>query len=518
MSLIEKLAGNIRGSIAILFALMLPVVVGAAGVALDFSQAYLVQQRLSQALDAAALAGAASSTDPDEIEAKILAFFEANYPPEVLGAAFTPVVEVVDNEVRIRGTAEYDTIFVAVLGIDDIEVAAHATVQRQVRGLEVVMVLDNTGSMVEEIDSLKEAADNFVDIIFDAALEEEDVKIGIVPYSSTVNVGRYGLGLYPNGVTYDDGIPFVTQPPGVSYTSNPDSTTNWNGCVVEHKSTTNDPYNTGAVHVANSRGQLWRSSSSSSANWKGHGWNPASTSNDPSPNDFTDSHAGPWDIYQYGRVIAQNSKCSDQGSGYTTSRCSSCNSSSASSSTRDRCNTSYCFCWYSDVNRYCPEATVFPLTSEREDLHDHIDLMYPEGATVPSLGMVWGARLLSPEPPFREGSDWGNEHWQKAILFMTDGETAISGDMTGYWAGSKNSIGNATVDTRLKSLCTTLKNDSHKVKIYTVIFGQLNEATQTTYRDCATSPSHYYEALDQDELVEVFEDIARDLANLHISE
>ena len=33
------------------------------------------------------------------------------------------------------------------LGIDDIEVGAEGTVEREIRGLEVVMVLDNTGSM-----------------------------------------------------------------------------------------------------------------------------------------------------------------------------------------------------------------------------------------------------------------------------------------------------------------------------------------------------------------------------------
>lgn len=509
---------NISGSIAVLMAFMMPMVVGAAGVALDFSQAYLVQQRLAQAIDAAALAGAAASTDPEEIEAKVIDFFEKNYPPEVLGAAFTPVVTVEGNEVRISGTAEYNTLFVSVLGIDDIEVAARAVVQRKVRGLEVVMVLDNTGSMAEEIDSLKEAADSFVDIIFDAALEEDDVKIGMVPFSSTVNLGSYGRGRYPNGTNYDGGTSIVNEPTGLGYSSNPDSTTSWNGCVVEHKSTVADPYVAAGVHVANSKGQLWRNNATGTANWKGHGWNPASTTNDPTPNDYTDSYTGPWDPYIYGRVIAQNAKCSDQGSGYATSRCSSCNSSSASSSTRDRCNTTHCFCWYSDVNRYCPEATIFPMTSDRDDLHDHIDLMEAEGATVPSLAMNWGFRLLSPERPFREGTTWNNEHWQKAILLMTDGETAISGDMTGYWAGTRNSISNTTVDSRLSSTCTTLKNADHNVKIYTVIFGSLDETTQATYRNCATSPQHYYEALTEEQMVEVFEDIARDLANLHISE
>ncbi|HEY8964726.1 MAG TPA: vWA domain-containing protein [Alphaproteobacteria bacterium] len=508
----KTLLKNTFGGIAIMFAMMLPMVLGAVGVSIDFAQAYLVQQRLAQALDAAALAGAASSIDAAEIEAKVLDFFAVNYPPEVLGVEFTPHVVVDGNQVRINGTARYDTLFVSAVGIEYINVEAHTTVDREIRGLEVVMVLDNTGSMAEEMQSLKDAADNFVDIIFDSALEDDDVRIGIVPYSSTVNLGSYGRGKNPDGSNYDGGTAIVTEPAGLGYSSDPDSTTSWNGCVVEHKSSNYSPL---ATHITNSKGQLWRVGSSST--WNGHGYNPASGSNDPSPNDYTDAYTGPWDPYIYGRVIAQNSKCSDQGSGYSTSRCSSCNPSSASSTTRDKCNTTYCFCWYSNVNQYCPAATVMPMTSDREALHDHIDTMEAEGATVPTSGMNWGFRVLSPEAPFREGSGWNHEYWQKAVLFMTDGETAISGDATSYWMGAKNNISNSTINTRLQNTCTTLKNSSHNVKIYTVIFGSLDATTRAVYSNCA-SPNSFYEALTQEELVEVFEDIARELANLHISE
>jgi len=512
MKKITTLLKNTFGGIAIMFAMMLPVMMAAIGVSLDYAQAYLVQQRLAQALDAAALAGAASSTNEAEITAKVLDFFAANYPPEVLGIEFTPHVQIDGNKIKISGSARYDTMFVSAVGIEYIDVDAHTVVDREIRGLEVVMVLDNTGSMAEEMNSLKEAADNFIDIIFNAALEEDDVKIGMVPYSSTVNLGTYGRGLNPDGSLYDGGTVLVNQPAGLGYSSDPNSTTQWNGCVVEHKATN---YNASAAHIANSKGQLWRVGSSST--WNGHGYNPAVTSNDPSPDDYTDVHTGLWDPYIYGRVISQNQKCSDQGSGYATSRCSSCNASSASSTTRDKCNTTYCFCWYSDVNMYCPAATVFPLTSDREKLHDHVDTMYAEGATVPTFGMNWGFRLLSPAAPFREGSGWNNEYWQKAVLFMTDGETAKSGDMTGYWAGAKNNISDTTVNTRLKATCATLKDSNHNVKIYTVIFGRLDETTRAVYRTCA-SPNSFYEALTQEELVEVFEDIARELANIHISE
>ena len=67
----EYYRSDITAAIAIAFALMAPIIIGAAGMALDYAQAYLVQQRLAQAIDAAALAAAAGSTDPTEINQRV---------------------------------------------------------------------------------------------------------------------------------------------------------------------------------------------------------------------------------------------------------------------------------------------------------------------------------------------------------------------------------------------------------------------------------------------------------------
>ncbi len=521
----KKYIRELSGAITVAFALMGPLLIGGAGMALDYAHAYLVQQRLSQAIDAAALAAAASSTDADEIEQKVREFFEQNYPPEKLGATFDPEVVVTDNEVIVGGHAIYYTFFLRVIGIDDINVEAETTVHRDVRGLEVVLVLDNTGSMAtnNNIASLKTATQNFINILFDHAQDEEDVKIGLVPYSNSVRVGRYGLGLTPAGSVYAGGTPFVTLPSGVTYTTSHSSTTNWYGCVVEHLAS---GYQSSASHVTNSKGQLWRYSS----NWKGHGWDPSKTNNDPYPQDITDNYEGKWDIYAYGKIIAQNEKCSDY-SGLATSRCTSC---STSGSNRDKCTTTYCYCWAEQLNNGCPYAAVQPLTSDRAALllqveNDNAqtargepsepDDMEPHGNTAGNVGMMWGYRMISPEAPFEEAESWDNPYWRKAIVMMTDGDNTIDSGSTGYsyyGPGSKNTMDVGKMNERFEEVCDALKEEG--VIIYTVTFtSAIDDDTKEYYERCASSEDNYYDAPTTDELKAVFEEIARELSNIYIA-
>jgi Flp pilus assembly protein TadG len=506
------------GAIAVIFALMAPLIIGAAGFALDFAQAYLVQQRLAQALDAAALAAAASSTDENIIEQKVREFFDANYPPEKIGVTFVPDVHIVGNEVIVTGYANYLTFFLNVIGIHFINVNAETVVQREVQGLEVVMVLDNTGSMAENdnIGALKEATRSFINILFERTSNPDYIRIGMVPYSNSVRVGSYGRGLNPDGSAYD-GDTFVTLPSGINSTTNHDSSSGWYGCVVEHK---NVDYNAAATHVSNSYGQLWRTGSgsgcNSTANCKGHGWAPNSTTNNPYPYDTLDTWDGPWDIYMYGKVISSGQQCS--GSGYSSSRCSNCSGSNST------CASTYCYCRYSTPNEGCPYAQVVPLTSDQEYLLDQVeddtsaepDDMEPEGNTLGNIGMVWGYRLLSPEPPFEEANDWANPYWRKAVVMMTDGDNTENGTYSSYWFTNKNDMSVTKFNQRFEQTCEALKERG--VTVYTVTFtSNINDDTKDYYRRCASSDDQYYDAPSQEELIDVFETISRELSNLHIS-
>lgn len=497
------------GAVAVVFGLMVPVLVGAVGVSVDIAQSYLVKQRLSHALDAAALAAASSaSADEAEIEQAVLDFVEVNYPSEKIGVAYDISAVLNGSELTVTASARLDTAFMRIFGYDYVTVSSETVVQREVKGLEVVLVLDNTGSMStnNNIGALKTASENFINILFDRADDPDDVRIGIVPYSNSVRVGRYGLGRNPDGTVYGDGTPFVILPPDVSYT-NTYTGTGWYGCVVEHMD--NAYYQSSATHQANTKGHIWRHGSS----WRGHGWDPANANNDPHPQDVSDDWEGPWDIYYYGRIISNGQRCSDY-SNLSNARCSSCTSTSSSG----RCNQSYCYCWRSQPNQQCPRASVLPLTSDQDALLTRIGEMQPDGNTAGNVGMLWGWRLISPEAPFTEGAEWGSEYWEKAVIMMTDGDNTIDSGENGYsyyGPGLQNNMTVAKMNNRFVEVCNALKEQN--VLVYTVTFySGINAATKNFYRQCATDESKYFDAPSQDELINVFEKISRELSNLHI--
>lgn len=508
--LIKRYIRNQSGAIAIMFALMAPVIIGSAGFALDYAMAYLVQQRLAQAIDASALAGAAESTDAGEIEARIKEFFDQNYPADKVGFTFEPEVEIVGDEVRVTGNARYDTSFVKILGIDEINMKVKTIVARKVQGIEVVLVLDNTGSMSSNnnITSLKRASQSFINIMFDNASRDEFVRIGLVPYSNSVRVGSYGLGKNPDGTQYNNGTVFVNLPHDVSVTNNHNANNGWYGCVIEHNGTN---YNENATYVDGSYGQLWRSGS----NWNGHGWDPSRGDNDSYPYDvFPDladgdeEYEGPFDIYQYGNLsYGCREVCTLEWYGYCFR-------------TEEVCG--YQYSKASRPNESCPYAQIVPINSDRDYLLSQVDpndynVMYPHGNTLGNIGMLWGGRLLSPAEPFTEGKPWDSEYWKKAIVMMSDGDNTRNGTYSSFWDSSNNNYGVGTYNRRFEETCENLKKMG--VLIYTVTFTSgINNTTKGYYKRCATSEDQYYDAPGQQDLEAAFEKIARELSTLHIKE
>ncbi|MFA7275820.1 MAG: pilus assembly protein [Pseudobdellovibrionaceae bacterium] len=219
------------GATAVAFALIIPVVVGSAGFAVDLSMAHMVQKRLSHAVDSAALAAAASASSEGDVAAKVSDFFYKNYPESSIGATYDLTVTVEGDDIKVSAKADYGTTFARVMGVDEMTVNASTTVTREILGLEVAMVLDVTGSMAtnNNIGTLKTAAQNFLDTLCKDGVCSDLVKIGIVPFANTVNVGPYGLGKTPSGGLYDTA--FVTNTKGVSF--NQSNSKQWWGCVLE---------------------------------------------------------------------------------------------------------------------------------------------------------------------------------------------------------------------------------------------------------------------------------------------
>ncbi len=414
---------------AVAFALVLPVVVGAGGMSVDLAMAQMVKKRLSHAIDAAALAAAASASTEADITAKVNQFFYQNYPSSKVGSTYDLNVAVVGDDISVSVKADYETSFSKLLGINEITVAASTRVTREILGLEVAMVVDVTGSMStnNNIGTLKTAATNFLDTLCKNSYCSSLVKIGIVPFSAAVNVGPYGLGKNPNGTTYD--TPFVNNPYGTSF--NQSKSSKWWGCVLA-RTTPQDTEN-------------------GDSSWT-------------------------WDMY------------------------------------RNPYNSNY--------NSGCNKSYILPLTSSYGTIKSKIDSLYASGNTLSNLGMVWGYRLLSPEPPFREGALWTDKTVKKVALLMTDGDNNIGGGSTsysGYGPWTNLRLTDHDLDVKLATTCENMKNDG--ITVYTITFTSgINSSTEDYFRNCASDDSKYYDAPEQQDLINAFIAISRELSNIHIKE
>jgi len=180
------------GSYAVIFAISLIPILVAIGGAVDLSQAYIVKQRLTRALDAAGLAvGGMTGATTAQMQATAQSYFNANYPASKIGTPATLVVTPLNNTVTLSVSATMPTSIMGVVGINTLNIKASSQITRMGKKLEVALVLDTTGSMASssKLTTMQTAAKNLIDTVSAAAVNQGDVKIAIVPFTVDVKVG-----------------------------------------------------------------------------------------------------------------------------------------------------------------------------------------------------------------------------------------------------------------------------------------------------------------------------------------
>ena len=200
-----------EGTAAPLLAIGLLALIGAAGLAFDSGRGFLMQSQLSQAVDAAALAGGRSlkkGGDSDHKE-QIIKYFRANLADGFLGASIAdPDINVNEDgdEIEVVASAMVPTTLMQVLGFQEMEVSARAVVSRTLKGLEIAMVLDNSGSMKGgKLSDLKVATTTLLDTLYGTDNEVEDLHVSLVPFTARTNLR--GQGALLREEDDDDDIP-----------------------------------------------------------------------------------------------------------------------------------------------------------------------------------------------------------------------------------------------------------------------------------------------------------------------
>lgn len=490
-----------RGSLATFVAAAALPLVAFTGLAVDTARGYLVKTRLSYALDSAALAGGRVMFDAVQRDAAIQDFFDANFPPGYMGATLTGPTTTINTTlqtIKLDATANVGTTLMQVLGVDDVDVAASAEVQRQVKGMELAMVLDNTGSMrhtapgssQSKVEDLKDASLQLVDILYAGRDEIDDFYMSVVPYTAAVNIGNQHASWL---------VPFVPQ---LDSFGNP-----------EHED--NDtPYPTGVSigFMDGSYNHLKWQDSFYPTTWKG-----CVEARQSGIQDRTDDPPSVTKFYP--------SRWPKTGATLTWPGVNETNGSGARG-----------------PNTNCADP-IQPLIKAKADIETVLNAMtyWRHGGTMGNAGLVWGWRTISPrwrglwdgDDPASLPKDYiadllanSEPLSDKAVVMMTDGQNNIvSGHYSAYGVPTWGRLGTtstsgikAEINDRMLDTCDLVKDEG--VIIYTITFdteGSSNQAVRDTYEACATSPGHYFNSPGEDQLTAAFIAIGTQLSNLRLA-
>lgn len=498
---------NRSGATVVMFAILLVPIIMMVGAAIDYNVGKREQARLQESLDNAVLAAlgrASAATNAAEAQAIVEAYLNATYGGAYEITSFEAALSKTATERSINATAvsSVPTSFLAIARIDSIDVAAHSETRVGNDNLEIVMVLDNSGSMSSNsrIARLKDAAKALVTTVNDVATGK--VKYGLVPFAGLVNVG-------PGNKTK----PWIDTAAASSIHSE------------------NFDKKTGRLSLYAQTGIAWRGCVEARPN----GLDITDEEPLPAKGDtlFVPSF-GP-DEPDVGSGFINNYLKDDGGA------CTTAFGASTSLETRQEATCKYHGTSPAETisngthkgpNHLCDSAPILPLTDNAASVTAAIDAMVALGGTDITEGMAWGWRVISPTEPFTEGQAYTTMGLRKIIVLMTDGANTMypSGNMnltwySAYGFAAAGRLGTATgdaailkaeIDSRLAKVCTHAK--AAGIEVYTITYDVADQATRDLMLACATDTSHAYFPTATDNLVAVFEAIGHSVGKLRLSE
>jgi Flp pilus assembly protein TadG len=478
--LLSRFGRDDRGNVAMIFGLALVPVIGLAGASVDYGRASQLRTKMGAAADAAVLA-AVKATGKTLAERTVIAnaAFAANlgYDSSLTGAAGT-LTAVNDWTYRYQVSAEYQySVIKALPGAGTsapLSVYAQAT-DGGLSKLEIVLAMDNTGSMgwSNKMVELKRALcgdpncanDNpttgFVKIMKDAARDPEQIRVALVPFDTTV---RVPLDVQ-NAVVGGSDIAATFSYNGAGY-CNPNPTT----ASRVSLSPSNASQPTWLRFAARDKDTISSNRNSSNVN-VGTGCGVGRVTR-------TTWQGCLWDRDQVDDLDTKPSGV-DSGDIRTLYPAVTCRS-----------------------NALARMMSLVDIRTNTTQLVTALRSMQPSGNTNVTIGATWGVSMLTPGLPLSTAIP-PEPNLTRYLILLTDGDNTEN----------KTNGGSGQINNRTALACANAK--AQGIVVYSV---RVIEGNRNLLRNCASSPSNYYEVANAAQLTDVFENIANRIGSIRLTQ
>jgi Flp pilus assembly protein TadG len=555
-NLARRLRTDNRGNVAVIAALAAVPLFTVVGAAVDYSKAAKIRTDLLAAVDAAVLRGC------KEIQTQTVAVakqrmqdtFAAMFTP---AATFTPTVSPTINAGVVSAAAQstYNVQLGVLVGLPNVPLHATSECEYANNTYEIALVMDNSGSMTgsagskTKIQASKDSAKSLIDSMYSGPTSASRVKVSVVPFSLSVNVGpQYRTAPWVDSTAQSsahwNNFDYRNSPwkPANRFTLLDEMGIAFGGCFETR------PGNFAVTDVSATPGQ------------PDSYFVPQFAPDDPGPRasgastyKFKQNGTGANVTYSY-----ENSYLDDNTSG--TGQCSG---QTHNTWEVDKALTKLCKYKGNPTknisnergpNYMCDTQPLQRMINDPAALKTKIDSMVAEGNTNIFEGFMWGWRTISPNGPFADGRVYGQQpvgqpNNVKVMIVLTDGVNAWNGlsnsngsrfspagflqnttsTATGYQkvgrfapiATTTQAQGEAAMDSRLITACGNAR--AQGVVVYTIGFAaKTSEVDEAVLKACAspdpvTGAPQYYFASNSSQIDNVFKDIANKLSDLRLT-
>lgn len=453
------------GNVAMMWALMGAVLLGLIGITVDFTRAQALRAQLQNAADGAVLTAERSSNlSMAQRTAAARAYFDSEMGAYAQQAHFQ-VTQLATGGHRVTADIDMSLTLASLVHPGPWEIAVSSEAQADASPpIEVALVLDNTGSMANDMQSLRDAATDLATDLM--SIDGDSVSVALVPFVAQVNVGNgatqqawldmAGTAAYNGELIEDRSI-------GYRATSNGNSNGNCN--FSTQPTGYNGPYRIVWVKNAN---RCYAFTPEGISNWtlftliSNETWKGCVEAR-PEPYDISDAAPNtgtpntmfvPFFWLDTGGTAGQTASSNSQQPNYLSSNSYlsdtagdvaglTMTSSNGTSANAQQQRTARFFNVFKyrgtsasldstapdtrGPNRGCP-TPIIPLTTNDSSILTAISQMqhWSGGGTNQAEGLAWGWRVLSPTAPFTQGRAYGDDV-RKVIVLMSDGENTNVG-------------------------------------------------------------------------------------------